>query len=362
MPARAAAVLCLLPLLVASTASAQVTPPLVFPVVVDAAQVRGSCIDQAVVQIVISTPDGPPWTAPPITCGGGQFALDTRALPLRSRYMVRATQTLNGTASSAQEVEVGVGALGPPFHDEREDFEAGAYVGLAIDTFGAQEIRNYLNPEANGIIEERSIFGFDFSYRLFRSATRPLQIWVYGETVHGVRSEDIDCAAAPNLPSCQRELAEFAGSVPTASLYMLRNATSLEALVGVRLELRSLNLPGRHPAVVYASLQPGFLEVAGSDGDAKAMHHVAVGARSVGGPRQGSYLEIGFGKTELFVKNRNRRWKIDGMLQQTIAGGFSLFAQLFADVDLADGADSIQSYFGLGFDVQAIVGTITGND
>ena len=195
---------------------------------------------------------------------------------------------------------------------------------------------------------------------MFRAANRPLQVWVYGETVHGVRSEDIDCAAAPNLPSCQSELAEFGGSIPTASLYMLRNATSLEALVGFRFELRPVNLPGQHPAVIYASVQPGFLEVAGSDGDAKAMHHVAVGARSVGGSRQGSYLEIGFGKTDLFLKNRNRRWKIDGMLQQDIAGGVSLFAQLFADVDLADGADSIQSYFGLGFDVQKIVGTIKG--
>jgi hypothetical protein len=38
-------------------------------------------------------------------------------------------------------------------------------------------------------------------------------------------------------------------------------------------------------------------------------------------------------------------------LQRELAGGFSLFAQLFADVDMRDGSDSIQSYFGLNFDI-----------
>jgi hypothetical protein len=174
---------------------------------------------------------------------------------------------------------------------------------------------------------------------------------VYGQTLHGTRSEDIDCAAAPELPSCKKELADFATGLPQATLFLLRNASSLEAYLGVRLELGQVHLPGRNPAAVYVTFQPGFIEVAGSDGDAKAAHHVGVGARTVGGAMQGSYLEFGFGRTDLFIVNRNRRFKFDGMLQRELTGGFSLFAQLFADVDLKEGSDSIQSYFGLNFDV-----------
>ena len=36
--------------------------------------------------------------------------------------------------------------------------------------------------------------------------------------------------------------------------------------------------------------------------------------------------------------------------------GFSLFAQLYADVDMKDGSDSIQSYFGLNYDVSKLFG------
>jgi hypothetical protein len=105
------------------------------------------------------------------------------------------------------------------------------------------------------------------------------------------------------------------------------------------------------------NFQPGFLEVAGSDGDAKAAHHIGIGAQAVGGSMQGSYLEFGYGKTDLFVVNRDRRYKFDGMLVRKLGDtGFSLFAQLYADVDMKDGSDSIQSYFGLNYDVSKLFG------
>jgi hypothetical protein len=177
---------------------------------------------------------------------------------------------------------------------------------------------------------------------------------VYGETIHGARSEDIDCDKAPSVPSCQTSLAGFGANIPEASLYMLRNATSLEALMGLRYEFKNLNLPGRNPARLYVKGQLGFVELAQSDGDAKDMHHVALGATVVGGARRSSYLEIGFGKTDLFLKNRNRRIKIDGLLHQELGKGFGLFAELFADVDASTGPDSIQSYIGLSFDVSRL--------
>jgi hypothetical protein len=250
----------------------------------------------------------------------------------------------------------------PTVGDTREDLEASAFLGLAIDTFAAQEIQNYLNPGDNGVTKERSVFGFDVAYRLLHGAdlNSAPQLWIYGGTIHGARSEDLDCEKAPSVPSCQKSLAGFATNIPEASLYMLRNATSLEALMGLRHGFKNLNVPGGNPARLYASGQFGFVELAQSDGDAKDMHHVPLGATVVGGARQGSYLEIGFGKTDLFLKNRNRRIKIDGLLHQALGGGIGFFAELFADVDASTGPDSIQSYIGLSFDIPTLVGTLGG--
>ena len=340
--------------LMGGVAHAQVTPPLLASVRERSATIDGTCITGATVRLTITTgAEGNDVRLSDTNCVAGRFSVDAQAIRLIPVYKVQAVQVVAGTASAP--ITVDVEAWGGPFGDERGDFESNAYIGLAIDTFGAQELNKYLNPEANGQLHERSIFGIDFSYRLFGKGAR--QIWVYGETLHGVRSEDIDCAQTPELPSCKKELAEFGADLAKASLFLLRNATSLEAYVGLRVELAQLNLPGQHPAAIYVNFQPGFLEVAGSDGDAKAAHHIGIGAQAVGGSMQGSYLEFGYGKTDLFIVNRDRRYKFDGMLVRKLGDtGFALFAQLYADVDMKDGSDSIQSYFGLNYDVSRLFG------
>ena len=333
-------------------AFAQVTPPLIATLRERMPSIDGTCISGGTIQTTIKTgPTGKDIRLGDVNCVAGRFSVDVKAIPLLDAYQIVAVQIVSGTASAPIIVEVE--KSDGPYGDERFDFESNAYIGLAIDTFGAQELNKYLNPEANGVLHERSVFGFDFAYRLLKKGSR--QIWVYGETVHGVRSEDIDCAKTPELPSCKKELGEFANGIPTASLFLLRNATSLEAYVGLRVELGQINIPGLHPAAVYVNFQPGFLEVAGSDGDAKAAHHVGIGAQVVGGSMQGSYLEFGFGKSDLFILNRDRRYIIDGMLMRKLGdSGFALFAQLYADVDMKDGSDSIQSYFGLNYDVSKL--------
>jgi hypothetical protein len=358
MNKRVVAAVCAALSVTAGAAFAQVTPPLVGSVRERAATIDGTCISGATVQITIKTgADAKDVRLSDARCMAGRFSANAEAVRLLDAYQVQAVQVVGGTASAPLMVDVE--PWEGPYEDERDDFGANAYIGLAIDTFGAEELHKYLNPEANGELHERSIFGFDFSYRLFQRGSR--QVWVYGETLHGVRSEDIDCAETPELPSCKQELAEFGASLAKASLFLLRNASSLEAYVGVRVELAHLNLPGQHPAAVYVNFQPGFLQVTGSDGDAKGAHHVGVGAQAVGGAMEGSYLEVGFGKTDLFKLNRDRRFKFDGMLVRQLGDtGFALFAQLYADVDFRDGSDSIQSYFGLNFDVSKLFGGSSG--
>jgi hypothetical protein len=244
--------------------------------------------------------------------------------------------------------------------DAREDFEASGYLGFAVDSFAAEEIQRYLNQDANGKTHERGVFGFDFGYRLFRSERQwPFQLWVYGETVHGARSEDVDCAKNPNFPTCldaKANLIALGRAIPQNALFMLRNATSLEGFAGIRVEFLPLNPNGTHPAALYLKGQAGFINVSNSDGDAKDVHHWAIGATTVGGPYQGSYLEFGRGRTDLFATNRHKRYKIDGHLERRIRSTpLSFFTQLVADVDMSRGADAIQPYFGITFDLDKLL-------
>lgn len=340
----------------AGIAAAQVSPPVLAEPRAGVTDVQGACVDKTDVRLTV-TINSKTITLPDVPCTNGRFTVDISAVRLQVGSVLSAAPVVNKQAGSPAAVTV---MRDGPFGDEREDFESSAYVGIAIDRFAAQEIQKYLNPEANGVRHERSIFGVDFEYRLGsrRDRDRAPQLWVYGETLHGVRSEDIDCKAAPNVPSCKDSLAGFGTNIPPNALYMLRNASSLEAFVGARLEFLGLNLPGGNPARVYVKGQFGFVELTKSDGDAKDMHHVAIGAITVGGARAGSYLEVGYGRTDLFLVNRRKRIKIDGHFEQAVGGGVSLFAQLFADVDGRNGADAMQSYFGLSFDVGEVVGAI----
>src|SRR5262245_48023664 len=82
--------------------------------------------------------------------------------------------------------------------DERDSFIANGYLGVGVDNFAAGEVKTYLNPGDANDIETRGIAGFDFAYRLWdQHRKHNLQLWIYGETVHGVRSAEVDCTKNP---------------------------------------------------------------------------------------------------------------------------------------------------------------------
>lgn len=187
----------------------------------------------------------------------------------------------------------GTGANGPAetSSDERDDFGATFFIGSAIDNFAANDLKRYLNPDASGDpgVFERAIGGVQFSYRLFASesdepgdqTTGRKQLWVYGLTVHGVRSSDVDCAADPDIKVCKgfEEETDPAGRY----LYIVRNASSLEAAVGVRWEFVRLRENSSSPSAAYVNAQAGFLTVAGIGEDIVDQHHIGVGVTSIGG-------------------------------------------------------------------------------
>lgn len=248
--------------------------------------------------------------------------------------------------------------------EERADFEASAYLGLSVDTFTAQQQRNILygNPQDNGTKRERIIGGFDFAYRLLRRNSGR-DLWVYGQTLHGVRSAEVDCTNQANRPPVCDLPENVFNNVqnPTEQLvYLLRNASSLEAQVGLRYEFATLNGSGENPAKLYLNAQAGFLSIAQSGGDVFDDHRIGIGARSVAGSFKDSHLEVGYGRNDVFLLNRRRRAVIDGYLEFGKSAmrnrGFAPFVQMLVNSDGGPGADSVQSFIGINFDLGKIFG------
>ena len=243
-------------------------------------------------------------------------------------------------------------ALADGHDDERSNFVVSPYVGLGIDSFAAGDVNRYLNQDESGDIKERFTAGIEFSYRLSGDSRKPeeSQVWVYGRTTHGVRSTDVDCAASPDLPLC--EPFSLQPQNPTErSLFILRNASSLEGIVGLRWEFRALQVGSadNHSARAYVAGQLGFVSVSDGPDDAADVHHLAVGATITEGRYQHSFLEFGYGTNDLFLENSDRRFKVNARVVRELDENsrFGLFAHIGVDVDADDGSDSIQTFLGV---------------
>jgi hypothetical protein len=279
----------------------------------------------------------------------------------------------SASAQTASQPSSGTGTTADKKVDDRDAFEASFYTGLQIDTFAADDLKKYLNPDESSKQHEQMIAGFDFAYRFSKNASRR-QFWVYGETVYGVRSADVDCKADPDIVVC-KPFTDVA-SAGERTLYILRKASSLEAFAGVRYEFADFNRDGDFHAKLYLKAQAGFLAVEKTGNDVIDMHHVALGVLGVNGKFNGSYLEAGWGRTDLFHEHPNRRLKIDGFLSWPLPGttktekigdtkttvaknagaGIRPFVQLTVDADLGSGADSIQTFIGFDLSIDQLFG------
>lgn len=238
--------------------------------------------------------------------------------------------------------------------DPRDSFEASAYAGIGVDSFAVGTLKTYLNPNASSDIETRFVAGFDFDYRLTGDPNGGKQLWILGETVHGVRSADVDCKSNPQLSVCEPFNPETLGET---TLYILRNATSLEGYLGLRWEFFQIHPDDPNSARAYVKAQIGFVSVSNSGGDVLNNDVLAVGLIAVKGRFCSSYVDIGYGKSDFFLTNQNKRLKIDGYLTWAFTDHKKVFpfAQITVDSDFfGNGADSIQTYYGLTFDLDEL--------
>jgi len=234
-------------------------------------------------------------------------------------------------------------------------FEATAFFGEVIDTFAPDIIGDYKNPEAGSAQKLRQVFGIDFSYRLFGGENAPVQLWVRGETLHGVRTADIECDVPDPPPVCSD-----ATPFPDRAKYILERASSIEALVAPRLEFKTLQFGSDSPARLYAMANIGFIALERAPSVFKS-YHFGLGLRVADGTFEGSYLEVGMGPNELFSAKRTRL-KIDGLVSFSldaipgVGEAPRFFVEMFIDNNLNDGADSVQTYFGLELDLKRAFG------
>ncbi|MEO5922831.1 MAG: hypothetical protein ABIR70_03295 [Bryobacteraceae bacterium] len=234
--------------------------------------------------------------------------------------------------------------------DARSPLAATGFFGISLDSFADSEWNAYINPDQNSKIKERGIGGISFEYRLLGDPNKPrTQLWIFGKTIHGVRSAGVDCAS---IGVC----VNFHPAKPNRTLYMIRASTSLEAILGARWELHSLQSRTATAAALYLKAQAGFVSVAGSGGGLMDVHHIALGAIAKTGRFAGSYVEAGVGKATLFPHDAFPRTKIDAYLQWPLAKrALTGFAQMTVDSNPhKGGADSVQSYFGIKFDLRSL--------
>lgn len=249
--------------------------------------------------------------------------------------------------------------------DPREDFQGTFYVGASIDSFASNETRQYIGYTASDSGPKTGYAaGVDFEYRVFKRNTEsrvPLQLWLFGETVHSQRSSEVDCSQAKSggsgaPPVCAGFNPDTA---PDAFLAVLRNASSLEGYAGARLEFLKLNRSSNHSANLYAKSQLGLMTVQNNGGDVVDNHtKLAVGAIMTNGSFGGSYLDVGWGRTDLFAIHRGRRFKIDGYIEWDVKvrEDFHIhpFFQMLVDSDFGPGSDDVRSYYGINVDMRSL--------
>ena len=260
----------------------------------------------------------------------------------------------------------------PRASDGREPFEASMYTGWAVDNFAPNSIANY--PSGSTVTNKTQwVGGIDFDFRLDRG-DRDFQVWLAGETLHGVRTADVDCGNPDNKTLCTGLGALDPKNAGSNFNFIVKHASSLEAYVSPRVELYTLHRGSASAAKVYAGARFGVLGLAEGLKLFNA-HHVGGGLLMVGGPFEGSSIEVGIGRSELFAApDRGRRWnrlKIDSLLSWDLvpgwrdkvnpfmkaAGSTGMFIELYVD-DNPGGHDakSIQTFFGINVDVRNMFG------
>jgi hypothetical protein len=243
--------------------------------------------------------------------------------------------------------------------DDDSPFDASAFIGKAVDNFAPDNVGAYRNPGAGSSQATKWVFGFNFDYRVFGRSNSQFQVWLEGETMHGVRTADINCAPpdpADKPPVCGDPTPQ---NVVQQARFILENATSVEAWISPRVEFMTLQLGTDTPARVYGTVNVGFVALRDAPKVFRT-HHLGGGFVASEGAFEDSYLEVGWGKNELFGE-KGSRFKVAGGLSFSIekllpvwAEMGRVFVEMTLDNDFGEDADSVRTFFGIDIDLKGL--------
>lgn len=243
--------------------------------------------------------------------------------------------------------------------DDRANLEVSAYGGFAVDTFLAEDVQRYLNYDSAVGARERGIGGVDFAYRFNdgKAGRYPGQLWIFGETLYGVRSTEIDCSKTENKTLSICGSLNIA-TLPDRTLYIMRNASSIEGSFGLRYEFLRFHALQDASANLYVKSQLGFQSVAKGSSDVADDHTwLALGSIVTKGDFKNSYFEVGRGRSDVFRDSPRNRWKIDGYVEFPFIKDKDIvrpFIEMYVNVDGGRKADSIQTFIGFSFDIKKL--------
>jgi hypothetical protein len=258
-------------------------------------------------------------------------------------------------------------------YDGRSTFEANAFVGAVFDNFAPAQV-DPAHPEQGLIyrntpdpgINKSWTAGVQAAYRLIGRQDSVRQIWLSTQILHGLRTSDVDCTKSPDLAVCKST-----ATLNDRFFAIIEHAQTMEAHFDARVELLRLQVTEDTPVKVYASTRFGFVSLSGAPKVFSSDSYVNGGLLAPKGVFRGSFAQIGWGKSRQFQTEANaNRMKIAGTLVWDIApglleqakniftqtaGSMRFFAAIVVDRNPGGRApDSVQSYFGIMFDVRRL--------
>jgi hypothetical protein len=250
--------------------------------------------------------------------------------------------------------------------DDRQVFEASAYIGESFDNFSPFERSQYKEPPSQPGVYSRFLAGVESQYRLVGQRGHTFQVWLSEFTLHGVRSADIDCSptGTPSSPLCEGIRGNNQNGIYLA---VLEHQTSLEAHFTTRIEFLTLQKTSETPIKVFADARFGFVDLSGAPKVFNA-NVLGVGIVSPAGVFKNSYAQVGWGQSEQFQSRPGwNRMKVTGSLVFDLVPGFKdrlefwkrlagsprMFVLINVDRNPGGpGPDSVNTYIGIDIDLR----------
>jgi hypothetical protein len=252
--------------------------------------------------------------------------------------------------------------------DERNTFEASGYLGTVFDNFAPNAVGGYAN-QASGQTKNRFTAGVDAELRLAGSDRDDRQLWISSQTLHGMRSADVDCVKTPEAAICKT-----AASNKDKFLYILEHASTMEAHIQFRFEFARLQAQSDTPIKAYVFSRFGFLALDSAPRVFNSDTYAGIGLLAPKGLFKGSFAQAGWGRSQQFQSYPDaNRLKIFGTLAFNlvpgkadqaqgalgrIGAGSRAFIAIVVDRNPKGKApDAVQTYVGYSFDIARALGS-----